>query len=171
MTGWSPASSSLGSIRWRSPAEHPHRDKWAAVAASRAQCAIGTGQRICRAASEIAAKQRAWRQQTIDNKLRPLPGPATTWRKLLKSAWNTLPARIQTLLQSSTGEWVDQLKNSRKYCAKKLRIMMIMPFGLSLIILSLSYAAFSAVDKMLLELSGKIGNDGREFMANSKAMV
>ncbi|HNN96442.1 MAG TPA: CHAT domain-containing protein [Pseudomonadota bacterium] len=112
----------------------------------------------------------AW--QTIDNKLRPLSGARDNLRKLLKSVWNTLPARIQTLLQSSTGEWVEQLKEQQEILRQEIANSDDNALRAEFDeFYRLVTQRFSAVDKMLLELSGKIGNDGREIYGQLKAMV
>lgn len=110
--------------------------------------------------------------QGIDNKLRPLSSMHETLRKMLKSAWNTLPNRVNALLQLGTGEWVAQLKEQQEILGQEignqddnsLRAEFDEYYRLVT-------QRFSEVDKLLLSLAGEIGKYGREIYGQLKAMV
>jgi ABC-type transporter Mla subunit MlaD len=110
--------------------------------------------------------------QGIDNKLRPLATMHNTLRKMLKSAWNTLPNRVTALLQTGSGEWVEQLKEQQELLSQEignkddnsLRAEFDEYYRLIT-------QRFSEVDKTLLALAGEIGKYGREIYGQLKAMV
>lgn len=110
--------------------------------------------------------------QGIDNKLRPLATMHDTLRKMLKSAWNTLPNRVTALLQTGSGEWVEQLKEQQELLSQEignkddnsLRAEFDEYYRLIT-------QRFSEVDKTLLALAGEIGKYGREIYGQLKAMV
>lgn len=119
---------------------------------------------------QLNKEHSAW--QAIDNKLRALAGARDNLRKMVKSAWNTLPTRIQNLLQSMTGEWVEQLKEQQEILRQEIvnsdENALRAEFDE---FYRLVTQRFTAVDKMLLELSGNFVNDGREIYGQLKAMV
>jgi hypothetical protein len=112
----------------------------------------------------------AW--QNIDNKLRPLASIRDNLRKMIKPVWNTLPARVTALVQNETGEWVDQLKEQQETLRQEIANtddnLLRAEFDEYYRLIT---QRFTMVDKMLLELSGRIGNDGREIYGQLKAMV
>lgn len=112
----------------------------------------------------------AW--QNIDNKLRPLSSMRDNLRKMIKSLWNTLPTRVTTLIQTGAGEWVDQIKEQQETLRQEIANtddnLLRAEFDEYYRLIT---QRFTVVDKTLLELSGRIGNDGREIYGQIKAMV